>query len=185
VLPADVAQEALALSSLMASAEVSCKALCDRIDMEQQAPQNLACLSCEIKELKIVLGNLQFLLQDDVTAESVVWASLSDNVANVVKDCAALVADINARVQESSLDLSSDGTGNKNGKEPARDEMSAQEIESFKKHLTTQKITLNMALSMTSLSVEDLSIYGNVLSNTCIGTSRSLPTKCWQNIERD
>jgi hypothetical protein len=185
VLPADVAQEALALSSLLAGAEASCKALCDRIDIEQQAPQNLAHLSCEIKELKIVLGNLQFLLQDDVTAESVVWASLSDNLANIVKNCATLVADINARVQESSLDSSSDNTRNKNGKEPARDDMSAQEVRSLKKHLTTQKITLNMALSMTSLSVKHLSIYGNGFSNVCIGISRILPTKRWQNIERD
>jgi hypothetical protein len=150
VLSEDVSKEVAGLSSLMANAETTCKTLYSLINTTQNCPDHVYNVSRELEDLHLVLGTLQALLSDDESAESVVWSSLPDNLAKAIQDCISIFEDIRVRLGE----LDPGDEERKTGKEPSRNGLSMPEVITLQNKLIAHKITLNIAVSMTTLCVK-------------------------------
>ncbi|KAH7350238.1 hypothetical protein BKA66DRAFT_613929 [Pyrenochaeta sp. MPI-SDFR-AT-0127] len=151
VLPEDVAKEAASLSSAIAMAGTACKELYELISHAQNVPIDIYSISRDLEDLYVVTGTVQALLVDEEFTESIIWAALSGNLANVVESSLSVFADITARVKDLELDKNKEMNTGKAGKEPLREGLRKEEVEALRKCLTSHKITLNIAISMASL----------------------------------
>lgn len=111
-------------------------------------------LSRDLDDIYTVAGTLHAYLNDNDFAESVIWAALSGNLAEVVTSSLSIFEDIKTRVK----DIDPFGKGDLNtiargGKEPSRPGLGKDEVDGLRKCLNSHKITMNIAISMASLYV--------------------------------
>lgn len=133
---------------------MACKALYELIGRMQNVSVDMQLLSRDLDDIYTVAGTLHAYLNDNDFAESVIWAALSGNLAEVVTSSLSIFEDIKTRVK----DIDPFGKGDLNtiargGKEPSRPGLGKDEVDGLRKCLNSHKITMNIAISMASLYV--------------------------------
>ena len=149
-----MAKEAANLSSTIAEAETACKALYELIGRMQNVSVDIQLLSRDLDDIYTVTGTLHAYLNDNDFVESVVWAALSGDLAEVVTSSLSIFEDIKTRVKD--IDSFKKGDLNtiaRGGKEPSRPGLGKDEVDGLRKCLTSHKITMNIAISMANLYV--------------------------------
>ncbi|KAF2466586.1 uncharacterized protein BDR25DRAFT_76436 [Lindgomyces ingoldianus] len=153
ILPDDIAKEAAGLSKVMNEAETACKALYELIGSAKNVPCDINLISRDLEDLHAILGTIGALLNDEGSKESIVWAALLDNLSSVVDSNLSVFADLTTRIQTLKPDDDSPtktGKTGKTGKEPSRGDSTSNEVETLRRVLMSNKMTLNLAISMAS-----------------------------------
>ncbi|KAJ4123256.1 hypothetical protein NW768_009790 [Fusarium equiseti] len=170
-LPENAVQEMRQLKNVISKAEVACRKLHEVLATDERAGEQLLDIAYMPQEIYQTLGTIKASLDNHDTSESVIWATGSENTQSLLETCHTTVAEISGKIDS----LNSQKPGPKDA-EPTV--MSRDEIEAYRQVLTSQKIGLNMVISMAYL-------YQSQITQEVFNTLKEQMATLLENLENE
>ncbi|CAG7558910.1 unnamed protein product [Fusarium equiseti] len=143
-LPEDMAQEMSNLKNVISKTETACRNLHGVLATDERVGEQLLGTAYMPQEIYQTLGTIKAALDNPDTSNSVIWATGSENTKSLLERCHTTIAEISGRIDS----LNNQKPGPK-ASEPTF--MLRTEVEEYRQALTSQKISLNMVISMAYL----------------------------------
>lgn len=145
-LPEDMVRETSNLRDVISKTETACKNLHGILATDERVGEQLLDIAYIPQEIYQTIGTIKASLDNLDTSDSVIWATGSENTKSLLETCHTAIAEISGRIDSLNNQRPSPKVV-----EPTV--MSRTEVEKYRQVLTSQKISLNMVISMAYLYV--------------------------------
>jgi len=145
-LPENMVREISNLKDVISKAETACRNLHGVLATDEHVGEQLLDIAYMPQEIYQTLGTIKASLDNPDTSNSVIWAIGSEDTKSLLETCHTTIDEISGRINS----LKNQRPGPKVA-EPSV--MSKTEVKEYRQVLTSQKISLNMVISMAYLYV--------------------------------
>lgn len=134
------------MRDVISKAETACRNLHRVLSADKHIGEQLLDIAYMPQEIYQTLDTIKASLDNPDTSDGVIWAMGSENTKSLLETCHTTIAELLGRIDSSNIQ----SPGPK-AAEPTV--MSKTEVEEYRQILTSQKISLNMVISMAYLYV--------------------------------